>query len=124
MQVQIIALTSGYLLATAFCGLASSESMWWKCVLVGVNILGLGLLGLGTVISAHTKVMVALIRVRRFGGWQLFWDSNEVLSPVCPLHSSVRRGKNEFNILPLLPVFLEEKAQRERHCRLCHCWWL
>lgn len=52
-----IVLTSRYLLAIAFCELPSSESMWWKCVLVGANILLCTLLGLGAVISAHTGML-------------------------------------------------------------------
>lgn len=96
VQLLIIVLTSGYLLAIAFCGLASLESMWWKCVLVGVNILGLSLLGLGMVIPAHTEVMAALIKVRKMGVQEmaavlgLKWSAPSYLSTSL-FHKEIRK---------------------------------
>lgn len=125
VQLLIIVLTSRYLLAIAFCELASSESMWWKCILVSANILGCSLLGLDTVISAHTEMMGNSHQNYETGG---IGDDGSCsgIEMKCSLpfvHSLFPKEKRKcvprtFFLILLLPAFLAKKKPNEkRHCR-------
>lgn len=63
------------ILAIAFCRLATSDSMWWKCIFVIANILGHSLLGHGIrdlCINGHRQLSVR-VRKLEYRRWQLIW---------------------------------------------------
>lgn len=104
-----IVLTPWYLLAIAFCELPSSESMWWKCVLVGANILGCTLLGLSAVVSAHTEVL---------------GNSHWSQEPEGTGNGSCAgvETKCSHSVVHFLSTILWQPESRGHQCRSCHTW--